>query len=221
MVDVETVMTGLMDEFKVLRPHRFKVLIFLSSIFFAVGLSHTTQGGMYVLQLMDWYAASFCVLIIAVAECVAINWIYGNAKFAANVKEMLGKLPGRWWRICWQWISPIIILGVLVFSLVKYEPAKYGEMLYPVWADAIGWCMTMASVLPIPAVAIYKYYKAEGTGFMQKWRNATKPQIQIEVKVADVEDGLDVNKLNGAETQEQQESLLRKEAEANSSTTHV
>lgn len=36
------------------------------------------QGGMYVLQLMDHYSAGFCVLIIAIVECLVINWIYGQ-----------------------------------------------------------------------------------------------------------------------------------------------
>lgn len=33
---------------------------------------------MWVLQLMDHYSAGFCVLVIAVVECVVINWIYGQ-----------------------------------------------------------------------------------------------------------------------------------------------
>ena len=32
---------------------------------------------MYVLQLMDYYSAGFCVLIIAIIECFVVNWIYG------------------------------------------------------------------------------------------------------------------------------------------------
>jgi len=36
------------------------------------------QGGMYVLQLMDYYSAGFCVLIIAIIECFVINWLYGK-----------------------------------------------------------------------------------------------------------------------------------------------
>jgi len=36
------------------------------------------QGGMYVLQLMDYYSAGFCVLVIAIIECFVINWIYGQ-----------------------------------------------------------------------------------------------------------------------------------------------
>ena len=41
-------------------------------------LSLFSQGGMYVLQLMDWYSAGFCVLIIAFVEAVVINWVYGK-----------------------------------------------------------------------------------------------------------------------------------------------
>ena len=57
--------------------------------------------------------------------------------------------------------------AVLVFSLVKYKPAEYGSELYPVWADGLGWCMTMASVVPIPIIAIYKLVKADGNGFWE------------------------------------------------------
>lgn len=35
------------------------------------------QGGMYVLQLMDTYAASWAVFIMAILECVIIAWLYG------------------------------------------------------------------------------------------------------------------------------------------------
>ena len=38
---------------------------------------------MYVLELMDHYSAGLNVLIIAVIECVVINWIYGMSS-AAN-----------------------------------------------------------------------------------------------------------------------------------------
>lgn len=39
--------------------------------------SFTFQGGMYVLQLMDTYAASWAVFIMAILECIIIAWLYG------------------------------------------------------------------------------------------------------------------------------------------------
>ena len=35
------------------------------------------QGGMYILQLMDTYAASWSVFLLAICESVTIGWIYG------------------------------------------------------------------------------------------------------------------------------------------------
>ena len=36
------------------------------------------QGGMYMLQLMDNYAATYSTLIIGLCECIALGWIYGE-----------------------------------------------------------------------------------------------------------------------------------------------
>ncbi|KAI0215921.1 hypothetical protein LSAT2_031995 [Lamellibrachia satsuma] len=182
MVDLETVMSGIMDEFPVLRKNRFFVLCGVSALFFLLGITMVTQGGMYVLQLLDWYSAGFCVLIIAIVECCAINWLYGNAKFSANIKEMLDHYPGVWWRICWKFISPLLIVSILVFSFVNYEPASYGKYIYPLWADSVGWLLTMSSVIPIFVVAIYKYVKADGDTVFEKLQRAARPVFNIEAK---------------------------------------
>lgn len=41
------------------------------------------QGGMYVVQLFDNYAATYSLLAIGLTECLALSWVYG--KFYYNI----------------------------------------------------------------------------------------------------------------------------------------
>jgi len=38
------------------------------------------QGGMYMLQLIDNYAATYSVLIIGLCECLALSYVYGQSQ---------------------------------------------------------------------------------------------------------------------------------------------
>lgn len=52
---------------------------------FKVGIRETCgvfspQGGMYIFQLFDYYAASgVCLLWVAFFECIAVAWVYGES----------------------------------------------------------------------------------------------------------------------------------------------
>lgn len=71
---------------------------------------------------------------------------------------------------------------VLIFCFVRYEPAKYGDYVYPVWADCVGWGLALLSVVPMVVTAIYRFARAPGDTLKEKWRNATRPNIPIEQK---------------------------------------
>lgn len=42
------------------------------------------QGGMYMLQLIDNYAATYSLLLIAIAECVTLTYVYGKSHYILN-----------------------------------------------------------------------------------------------------------------------------------------
>lgn len=80
---------------------------------------------------------------------------------------MYGEKPGPYWRICWKYISPTILLAIFLAAcsqeLDKYQTLKNGDYTYPEWAPRVGLLMTGASVCCIPVYAIY-YLKTQVSG---------------------------------------------------------
>ncbi|CAG5055151.1 unnamed protein product [Parnassius apollo] len=166
MGGLECVITGLLDEARAcgakwLRREHFTLLVV--SISFCVACINVTPGGIYMFHLLDTYAAGISLLCSALFEALAVSWFYGLKRFSDDVEEMLGFRPGIYWRICWKFISPIFIIGVVVFGLLYQQPLQYQHYTYPPWAVVLGWGLACSSILMIPIVAIYKLITTSGT----------------------------------------------------------
>lgn len=40
--------------------------------------------------------------------------------------------------------------------MYEYVPATYGTYKFPAWADVIGWLISISTILPFPAFALYR-----------------------------------------------------------------
>ncbi|KAG7258240.1 hypothetical protein CRUP_035974, partial [Coryphaenoides rupestris] len=110
------------------------------------------QGGMYVFQLFDYYAASgMCLLFMAIFETVCIAWVYGADRFYDNIEDMIGYRPGPYIKYCWMFFTPATCIGTFAFSIIKYTPLKYNnEYVYPWWGYFVGWLLALSSIMCIP-----------------------------------------------------------------------
>jgi len=176
---VTTVQTTLMDQFSgTFRNKSLLLLICISIAGFLIGLSFCTQGGMYVVTLFDNYAATYSLLLIGLVECSALAWVYGVERLFQDIELMLGSRPGKIWDISWRYIAPIALFAVLVFSWVDFIPSKYNNYVFPMWAEGIGFVITLMSVMAIPIVAGYKIYmamKESGESFTTTVKNLSRP----------------------------------------------
>lgn len=52
---------------------------------------------------------------------------------------------------------------IFIYSLVDYKPLRYEDYDYPDWADALGWCLALASMIQIPFWAVVQVARQKGT----------------------------------------------------------
>ncbi|CAD5117142.1 DgyrCDS5948 [Dimorphilus gyrociliatus] len=176
---LNTVHTTLMDLF----PNKFRsglrptlLLIILCIVLFLLGLPCCTEGGMYVLTLLDNYSASYSVLIIALTECLVLAWVYGYDRFKKDIYQMLEKKIGVYWFVMWKFITPIALVVISLFTFIQFKRSRYDNYEFPVWAEVIGWMISFTSVASIPAAAIFLLStKDKDKTFLQRVRNLTKP----------------------------------------------
>ncbi|XP_077889530.1 sodium- and chloride-dependent taurine transporter isoform X3 [Ictidomys tridecemlineatus] len=166
-VEVEGQITSLVDLYPSFLRKGYRREIFIAivcGISYLLGLTMVTEGGMYVFQLFDYYAASgVCLLWVAFFECVVIAWIFGGDNFYDGIEDMIGYRPGPWMKYSWTVITPVLCVGCFVFSLAKYVPLTYNKVyVYPNWAIGFGWGLALSSMMCIPLVILIRLCQTEG-----------------------------------------------------------
>lgn len=155
-------------------PNLWAVVFFIMLL--TVGLDST--GGMYVFQLIDWYSAAIAVPLFGFFECITFGWIYGAEMFSRDVTMMTGQGIPPLIRICWCFITPTILLIIMIVTLHSYVPPEYGSYKYPPWAQVFGWFVAVIPLIPIPVFAYREIKNANGRTYMEKLKNSLRPNDQ-------------------------------------------
>lgn len=128
---------------------------------------------------MDFFGASFIVICLAIAEILSFGWIYGVNRLCKDIEFMLGIKTGWYWRICWGLISPLIMIVILCFKAITFEPLKYHNYTYTEsfycktffacmslltltsmnFNLGAGWLIFSIGVIQLPIWAAYTVYK--------------------------------------------------------------
>ena len=122
-------------------------------------------------DLINYYSASFGLLVCAITEVILVVWVYGHHRFLNNITEMGMKIPIvlKWyWMAMWKVLTPLVLIFVLIMTFVQYTPASsvsYTQENYtfPQWVQTMGWMM---AVLPIAAIILGAFYQT----LNRKWK---------------------------------------------------
>ncbi|KAM3596180.1 uncharacterized protein V6R79_009944 [Siganus canaliculatus] len=145
---------------------------------FIISLLFAQRSGIYWVTLFDSFAGSIPLLIICLVEMIAVVYIYGVDRFNKDVEFMVGRKPSIFFQITWRFISPAIVLVILVFYLVTQAQEELTYLVwdpdsdkfplmtsapYPSWVKAVVFLLAGIPSLTVPLYAlcrlVYVYYK--------------------------------------------------------------
>ncbi|CAF5113280.1 unnamed protein product [Rotaria magnacalcarata] len=89
-----------------------------------------------------------------------------------DIQMMLDKRPLEpYWFFTWCISGPIITLIVFFSSIIQFRAPTEGIYTYLPYANALGWLMVGSSLIFIPGIMIYEFFKA--------WKVTNRSQNQI------------------------------------------
>ncbi|KAG9339573.1 hypothetical protein JZ751_023464 [Albula glossodonta] len=142
---LEAIITAVMDEYPEYLSHRRELFVLgLVSVCFLGSLSTLTNGGAYVVKLLEEFGVSCSIIAVGFLEAIAVSWFYGIQRFSNDIKSMLGYAPGIFWKVCWVAISPAFLA-------------------YPEWTITVGYFIGASSFMWIPIYMVYKLVWTPGS----------------------------------------------------------
>jgi len=165
---VETVNTSIYDKWPALREKKHYVASAVCFSMFCCGIPMVFQGGVFLFEIYNSYSAGLSVILIAISECLLVNYVYGHSKFMSHITDEMGihvPTPLAWyWKIMWMVVTPGSLIFIFVMSIVYMTPTAWGDYVLPGSAQAVGWVLFSASIGFIPLVAVITIFKGTYKG---------------------------------------------------------
>ncbi|KAH8032610.1 hypothetical protein HPB51_026063 [Rhipicephalus microplus] len=144
---VECLLTPFKDEFPVLRSYGPLLSFAVCALMCVFGMPMASQGGLYILTMMDTYLGGYLLPWIGLAELLVVvfGYWYERAqfrrlrRFCTDIEFMTGDPPGMALKICWAVLCPLCLTWIVIADLFLYgEPVTLGEYTFPVWVNVVG-----------------------------------------------------------------------------------
>jgi len=134
---IEAFGAGIMDKFHVRRGPTVTVLCLLG---FAGGVVFSTKGGLWWIDIVDYFLGKYGLMLVGLFECIVVGWIYGSWHMREHINKTSRLRLGIWWDVCIRVITPVVLLILLASLLVSLIRDSYGGYsLTQVLAIGGGW----------------------------------------------------------------------------------
>ncbi|CRK88594.1 CLUMA_CG002360, isoform A [Clunio marinus] len=153
----------------------WKIVIGIVCFGVSTGCFYTSPGGQFLVNLFDFYGASFVALVLATIELITVSWIYGVDRFCKDIEFMLRRQTGIYWRLCWKFVTPTIMIGIFCYFIFTWELLTYQDREYSFNMHALGWCVSLIALLQLPIWAVYAMMKQPKRKGINRFLKAFQP----------------------------------------------
>lgn len=120
---IEAVTSAIIDK---LNWSRKKAASVVCGIGFVVSMAFATNGGLLLLDLVDYFINNVALLASCLIELLVIGWLFKAAdvrSYANNISEFS---IGKWFELCIRFLSPAMLAIILGTNLVNTFNEGYG-----------------------------------------------------------------------------------------------
>ena len=135
----EAFTTGFHDKWKISSE---KLALGFVLVAFPISLVFTTKGGFFWFDIVDKWICDFGLVVAGLGQCVIVGYLYNSQEFRQYLNGISEIRLGGWWNIALRYITPVVLMIILVMNLRAEILHTYGD--YPRWTTWIGGWGTIA-----------------------------------------------------------------------------
>ncbi|PSU49535.1 sodium-dependent transporter [Photobacterium frigidiphilum] len=120
---IEAVTSAVIDK---LNWSRKKAASVVCGVGFAVSMAFATNGGLLLLDLVDYFINNVALLASCLVELIVIGWLLKISDIRDYANDISDFSIGKWFEICIRFISPIMLAVILATNLWKTFNEGYG-----------------------------------------------------------------------------------------------
>ena len=139
----EAVCSSLIDKFGWPRKGTASILCVVG---FLLSLVFMTNGGLFVLDIMDHFINNFGIVLAGLVQVILLSWFFKLNTVRDHVNAQSDFAIGSWWNFCLKVITPIVLGYMAIANLVgdirvNYEGYSSSALMI------FGWCVVVGVVL--------------------------------------------------------------------------
>ncbi|WP_407330397.1 sodium-dependent transporter [Enterovibrio sp. 27052020O] len=139
---IEAVTSAIIDKLNVSRKVAASAVCGIGAV---ISMAFATNGGLLLLDLVDYFMNNVALLASCLIELVIIGWLVKVSDIRAYVNKVSEFSVGAWLEVCVRFVSPLMLAWIVGTNLVNTFNEGYGGYAQ---SDllTLGWGLTAALV---------------------------------------------------------------------------